>query len=487
MFAPAPTCRRSQKRGNTSLNASRTRAAKRRNAVAVDGTLSGEVVVGIAALFIGKTLAHQPVRGNDDGIAAVVHERAGRVAARPDGQIVAFANPVEWSGPRTDPQVEPVVARHERQRLDHRLHFAGAGRDAKAAAHVLREQLEHAAALLGRDGHGQLRIEFAQGGVTTRKLEDEFHAAPGRWMLRLDGEVFDPHLLVARPFARPRRERGGPIAQRQVFADHGRGRAARLHLPGREEDSTAAKIHHGAHVVTDEEDRPPAAAHTLHLAETFPLELRVADGEHFVHDENLRFQVRGDGEGQAHIHAGGVTLDRCVEELLDLGERDDLVEFSPDLGTCHAEDGAVEENIFAAGQLGVEAGPDLEQAGDAPVPGHAALGRLGDLREDFQKRGLARAIAADDADDFALLHVEGNVAERPEILDRWELTDGSWALAEEITNLAGQHVAQRGVALALRLMAQAILLAQVFDLDDNVAHFSARWIDLTRLLEPVPK
>ena len=37
-------------------------------------------------------------------------------------------------------------------------------------------------------------------------------------------------------------------------------------------------------------------------------------------------QVRGDGEGQPHVHAARVALDRRVEELLDLGERDDLVE-----------------------------------------------------------------------------------------------------------------------------------------------------------------
>ena len=39
--------------------------------------------------------------------------------------------------------------------------------------------------------------------------------------------------------------------------------------------------------------------------------------------------------------------------------------FLRDLALRHAEDGTVEEDVFAAGQLGMKAGADLEQARDA--------------------------------------------------------------------------------------------------------------------------
>ena len=68
----------------------------------------------------------------------------------------------------------------------------------------------------------------------------------------------------------------------------------------------------------------------------------------------------------------GIALDRRVEEFLDLGEGDDLVELPADLGAAHAEDGAVEIDVLAAGQLGMKAGADFEQARDA-----AAHGRRG--------------------------------------------------------------------------------------------------------------
>ena len=46
----------------------------------------------------------------------------------------------------------------------------------------------------------------------------------------------------------------------------------------------------------------------------------------------------GDREGEADVHAAGVTFDRCVEELVDLSESDDFIELAANLGAGHAED-----------------------------------------------------------------------------------------------------------------------------------------------------
>ena len=161
---------------------------------------------------------------------------------------------------------------------------------------------------------------------------------------------------------------------------------------------------YGRHVVADKQHRAAVAARDLvHLAEAFLLELGIADREHFVDDQDFRLQMRRDGEGEAHIHAGGIALDRRVEELLDLGKGDDLVEFPADLGAAHAEDRAVEIDVLAAGQFGMKAGADFQQARDAAAQGDAPGGRLGDAAEDLEQRALAGAVAADDAEDLALL------------------------------------------------------------------------------------
>ena len=77
--------------------------------------------------------------------------------------------------------------------------------------------------------------------------------------------------------------------------------------------------------------------------------------------------MRRHREGKPHIHAAGVALDRRVEELLHLGEGHDLVEFSSNLAPGHAEDGAVEKDVLAAGQFRMKAGADFKQARDPPA------------------------------------------------------------------------------------------------------------------------
>ena len=49
----------------------------------------------------------------------------------------------------------------------------------------------------------------------------------------------------------------------------------------------------------------------------------------------------------------------------------------------HPEDGAIEEDVFASGELGVEAGADFEEGPDASVELHRAFGGLCDPAEEL--------------------------------------------------------------------------------------------------------
>ena len=118
---------------------------------------------------------------------------------------------------------------------------------------------------------------------------------------------------------------------------------------------------------------------------------------------------------------------------------DDLVELASDLGAAHAEDGAVEIDVLASGELGMKASADLEQAGDAALDGDAPLARLGDARQDLQERRLAGAIAPDDAEHLAALDLEAHVLQRPEFLGRLAAHDG--AAARRVDRPFPQHCA----------------------------------------------
>ena len=167
-------------------------------------------------------------------------------------------------------------------------------------------------------------------------------------------------------------------------------------------------------VVTDKDDSPTLVCDGSHLPEALFLERRIADRQHLVHEENLRLQVCGDGEGQPHVHPAREALDRCVDELLHLGERDDLVELSSDFPPFHAEDRAVEVNVLASRQFGMKTRPYLQQRPDAAVDLNPARCRPCDPRQDLEQRALARSIPSDHADHFSTPDLEADIVQGPD-------------------------------------------------------------------------
>src|SRR5207248_7624159 len=163
----------------------------------------------------------------------------------------------------------------------------------------------------------------------------------------------------------------------------------------------------------DEDNGAAGAGDVAHSAEAFFLKVDVADGEDFVDQEDFRLEMCGDGESQADVHAGGVVLDGSVNEFFEFGEGDDFVELAGDFGFGHAENGAGEKRVFAAGKLGMEACADFEERADAAMNFRPVFGGARDAGKDFEKRGLAGAVAADEAEDFAFVNIERNVFQSP--------------------------------------------------------------------------
>src|SRR5215475_12343890 len=99
---------------------------------------------------------------------------------------------------------------------------------------------------------------------------------------------------------------------------------------------------------------------------------------------------------------------------MNLGEGDDFLEAARDLGSTHSEDCAVEKNVFAASEFGVEPCTNFKQACHTAHDLDLTRGRAGDPGQDFQERAFPRAIAPDDADYIAGGHIESHILERPE-------------------------------------------------------------------------
>src|SRR5205823_9648513 len=98
--------------------------------------------------------------------------------------------------------------------------------------------------------------------------------------------------------------------------------------------------------------------------EAFPLKCLVADGEDLVEEQDVRVEVRGDGETESHVHPRRIRPDGHVEELAELGEGNDLVEALVDVTSRQPVDRAVHVDVLAPGEVGVEARAEPEQRTD---------------------------------------------------------------------------------------------------------------------------
>ncbi len=146
----------------------------------------------------------------------------------------------------------------------------------------------------------------------------------------------------------------------KVEPDNLPGIAGGLDPPLVNEETLLTKAQNGSHVMADEKNGSPFLCHVAHLSQAFLLEVCVADGQHFIDQQDFWLQMCRYAECQPHIHATGIVFDRCVDELLNLGKRYDLVKLAANLGPPHAQDGAVEVNVLPASQFAVEASANFQ-------------------------------------------------------------------------------------------------------------------------------
>ena len=163
--------------------------------------------------------------------------------------------------------------------------------------------------------------------------------------------------------------------------------------------------------------------------------------------------MRGDCEAEPDLHAAGVALDRRVEEPLDLGELDDLVEPSADIGSAHPEDGAGQIDVLATGELGMESGTHLEKRGDPAV--ETASPSVGSVMRDriFKSVDLPAPFRPMMPDDLAAGDVEAHVSQRPELLSLAPPAEGLTKALQfvSVSRTYGVHAHERSVSLAKSL------------------------------------
>ena len=134
------------------------------------------------------------------------------------------------------------------------------------------------------------------------------------------------------------------------------------------------------------------------VPKAFALKRLVADGQNLVHQQDVGAQVGGNREPKPDQHSGGVGLNRGIDEVAQLRERDDVVDPLFSLGPAHAVQRRAHVDVLPPRELAAETGPELDQRGHlAAARGVAALQR-DDPGQHPQHRGLASAVSAHDPD-----------------------------------------------------------------------------------------
>ena len=68
-----------------------------------------------------------------------------------------------------------------------------------------------------------------------------------------------------------------------------------------------------------------------------------------------------------------ISFYRRINEFLHFGKSDDLIKLLSDFTLCHSEYRAVEEDIFASGELWVKASAYFKKASDASAKKYSHL------------------------------------------------------------------------------------------------------------------
>jgi hypothetical protein len=234
------------------------------------------------------------------------------------------------------------------------------------------------------------------------------------------GAVLEPdvHQLEVDRRAAARRGRVGIVASEAhpEVAQHGFFGVACVELFAVvEEHGAVAEALDGGHVVGHEHEGFAGVAFLVEDVHTFLGEGGVADGEHFVDQHDVGVCLDHDGEGEPDQHPGGVVLELELDELVEAGEVEHGVEALLCFAAAEAHHDAVQRDVLAGGELGVEADAELDEGGEPA--GHADPAAVGavDAGQDLQQRRLARPVAAHDPEELAPPHLERNPPQRPQL------------------------------------------------------------------------
>ena len=191
------------------------------------------------------------------------------------------------------------------------------------------------------------------------------------------------------------------------------------------DDEPVAQLLRLVHVVGRQDERHAALLEPVQpLPEQVP-GLRVEPGRRLVEEQDRRLVDERACDRQAPLHPARQRLDLVVRTFGELRELEELVGPARGLGSLEAEVPAVDHEVVADGDLGVERvllGHDAEAAADPRTVGlgvevedaERPVGHRRDARDHAHRAGLPGAVGPEEAEALALGDVEVDRVDRGE-------------------------------------------------------------------------
>src|ERR1700677_165057 len=111
----------------------------------------------------------------------------------------------------------------------------------------------------------------------------------------------------------------------------------------------------------------------------------------------------------------------------------------------------------------MKSGAHFEQAAYATMNFSKSRGWSRNARQQFQQCGFPRTVSTDKAHHFSLIHIQGDIAQRPQVVNPAGSTGSPERSAQSVRN----YVAQGEVTLTF---AYPIALTQPFNVNDRLSH-----------------
>ena len=203
------------------------------------------------------------------------------------------------------------------------------------------------------------------------------------------------------------------IAEGKIMFNNGFGLSDLHDFAMIQPENFIAHIQHCAGIVRHEDHRMllHERPHELHA---LLRENDIPHGQSLINDQDIRVNMRNDGECQAHHHTAGIGFHRLINRLSDIGKCRNLLISGVDLAFCESQQGRVHIDILFSRKLRRETASKLQKRRYSAMDRHFSGSRLQRIGENLKQSAFPGSVHSDDSETLSGFHAEGNIVKRAE-------------------------------------------------------------------------